>query len=218
MNRRESTPVHIVSRTRRIAAPLALAVAMFVLGAGSAHASLVVDLGADCSDYSYSQVFLPWADPANYTLAPGGNFEKGNGHWSLVGASRDTSDNEPSHVGGATDHSSLSLPNGSVALSPGMCSGLAEPTARVFFKQTGGLPGAMLQVDVLFDDINGTTQAQTIGELAAAPVWTLTPQMMVMSNLLPVLGGGGTVVAFRFTAIGGSFKIDDLYVDPWNRP
>ena len=45
-----------------------------------------------------------------------------------------------------------------------MCVGLGEPDSRVFFKQTGGLPGAMLQVDVLFDDAAGTTQAQTIGD------------------------------------------------------
>jgi hypothetical protein len=208
----------LVSITRRTAAPLALALALFALAAAHADASLVPDLGADCSDYSYSQVFLPWADPASYTLAPGGSFEKGNGHWALVGASRDTADNETAHVGGATDHSSLAIANGGVALSPGMCSGLGEPSARVFFKQTGGLPGATLQVDVLFDDVNGTTQAQTIGELGAAPIWTLSPQLLVMSNLLPVLDGGGSVVAFRFTAVGGSFKIDDLYVDPWNRP
>ena len=210
--------MHVASRTRRLAAPLALAAALLVLGAGSAHASLTVDTSANCSDYDYSQVFLPWGDPANYTPAPGGDFERGIGRWSLVGASRDTSDNEPFHVGSATDHSSLSLPNGSVALSPGMCSGLGEPTARVFFKQTDGLPGATLQVDVLFDDVNGTTQAQTIAELGAIPSWTLSPQMLVMSNLLPVIGGGGSVVAFRFTAIGGSFQVDDLYVDPWHRP
>ena len=36
----------------------------------------------------------------------------------------------------------------------------------MFFKQTGGLPGATLQVDVLFDDASGTTQAQTIASWA----------------------------------------------------
>jgi hypothetical protein len=88
----------------------------------------------------------------------------------------------------------------------------------VFFKQTGGLPGAALQVDVLFDDVNGTTQAQTIGELGVAQQWRLSPQLLMMANLLPTVGAGSTAIAFRFTAIGGSFKIDDVYVDPWNRP
>jgi hypothetical protein len=209
--------VHVVSTIRRIAAPLALAVALIALGAGSAHASLLPDDGAGCDDYSLSQVFLPWADPAGYTLAPGGNFERGNGHWTLINAARDTSENEPWRVGDATDHSSLRISDGGTALSPAMCVGLGEPDSRVFFKQTGGLPGAMLQVDVLFDDVNGTTQAQTIAELGISRAWTLSPQLLTMANLLPTIGAGSTAVAFRFTAVGGSFQIDDLYVDPWSK-
>jgi hypothetical protein len=212
---KEVTVVHTTPRARRLAAPLAIVAAMLALGAGSAHASLLPDDGAGCRDYSLSQVFLPWADPASYTPAPGGSFEKGNGHWTLVGASRDTADNEPYRVGGAADHSSLAIADGGTALSPAMCVGLGEPDSRVFFKQTGGLPGATLQVDVLFDDVTGTTQAQTVAELGVAPAWVLSPQILTMANLLPTLGAGSSAVAFRFTAIGGSFKIDDLYVDPY---
>jgi hypothetical protein len=208
--------VSFVSTTRRIAAPLVLATALFVLGAASANASLLPDDGAWC-DNSGSQVFLPWADAASYTLAPGGSFENSSSHWTLVGASRDTADNEPFHVTGANDHSSLSISDGGTALSPAMCVGLGEPDARVFFKQTRGLPGATLQVDVLFDDVTGTTQAQTIAELGVAQQWRLSPQLLTMANLLPTIGAGSTAIAFRFTAIGGSFKVDDLYVDPWSR-
>jgi hypothetical protein len=208
--------VSFVSTTRRIAAPLVLATALFVLGAASANASLLPDDGAWC-DNSGSQVFLPWADAASYTLAPGGSFENSSSHWTLVGASRDTADNEPFHVTGANDHSSLSISDGGTALSPAMCVGLGEPDARVFFKQTRGLPGAALQVDVLFDDVTGTTQAQTIAELGVAQQWRLSPQLLTMANLLPTIGAGSTAIAFRFTAIGGSFKVDDLYVDPWSR-
>jgi hypothetical protein len=204
--------------TRRLVAPLAVVVALFAVGAGSAHASLLPDAGAWCDSYSYSQVFLPWADPANYVLAPGGNFENSGSHWTLVNAARDTSDNEPFQVGGASDHSSLSIANGGTALSPAMCVGLGQPDMRVFFKQTGGLSLATLQVDVLFDDATGATQAQTIGVLPAAQQWRLSPQLLTMANLLPTIGAGDTAIAFRFTAIGGSFKIDDLYVDPWARP
>lgn len=210
--------MHLVSITRRIAAPLAITASLLAFGAGSAQASLVPDVGAWCNSYSYSQVFLPWADPANYTLAPGGNFENSGSHWTLVNAARDTSDNESFQVGGPSDHSSLSISDGGIALSPAMCVGLGQPDARVFFKQTGGLPGAVLQVDVLFDDASGTTQAQTIGMLGVAQQWRLSPQLLTMANLLPTLGAGSTAIAFRFTAIGGSFKIDDLYVDPWGKP
>jgi hypothetical protein len=204
--------------TRRVVAPIAVAVALLASAAGSASASLIPDDDGWCNSSSGSQVFLPWADPASYTLAPGGSFENNRSRWTLIAASRDTSDNEPFHVSGANDHSSLSINNAGLALSPAMCVGIGEPTARVFFKQTGGLPGATLQIDVLFDDASGTTQAQTIGMLGVAQQWRVSPQLLTMANLLPTLGAGTTAVAFRFTAIGGSFQIDDLYVDPWHRP
>jgi hypothetical protein len=209
--------VQVVSRTRRIAAPLALACALFVLGAGSAHASLLVADGTNCSGYTYSQVFLPWADPANYTAVPGGDFEKTNKQWQLIGASRVTNDNESFMVAGATDHSSLSIPNGATASSPPMCVGLGEPTVRMFFKQTAGVPLARLRVDVLFDDVTGTTQAQSIGWVGVISDWSPSQQMTILANLLPLLDAG-TPVSFRFTAIGGDFQIDDVYVDPWHKP
>jgi hypothetical protein len=204
--------------TRRLVAPTAVAVALLASAAGSASAALVPDDGGWCDNHPGSQVFLPWADPADYTLAPGGNFETSKSRWTLIAASRDTTENEPFQVAGANDHSSLSISNGGLALSPAMCVGIGEPTARVFFKQTGGLPGALLQIDVLYDDVNGTTQSQTIGALGVAQQWRLSPQLLTTASLVPTLGAGTTAVAFRFTAIGGSFQIDDLYVDPWHRP
>ena len=204
--------------TRRLVAPIAVAVALLASAAGSATASLVPGDDAWCDSSAGSQVFLPWADPATYTLAPGGSFETNKSRWTLVAASRETTDNEPFNVSGANDYSSLSIANGGLALSPAMCVGIGEPTARVFFKQTGGLPWAALRIDVLFDDASGTTQAQTIGVVGVAQQWRLSPQLLTTAHLLPTLGAGITAVAFRFTAIGGSFQIDDLYVDPWHRP
>ena len=204
--------------TRRLIAPTAVAVALLASAAGSASATLVPDDGGWCDSHPGSQVFLPWADPANYTLAPGGSFETSKSRWTLIAASRDTTQNEPFRVAGANDHSSLSISNGGLAISPAMCVGIGEPTARVFFKQTGGLPGALLQIDVMYDDVNGATQSQTIGALGVAQQWRLSPQLLTTASLVPTLGAGTTAVAFRFTAIGGSFQIDDLYVDPWHRP
>ena len=40
----------------------------------------------------------------------------------------------------------------------------------------------------------------------------------MLANLLPLLPGEMTAVAFRFTARGGaSWAIDDIYVDPKRR-
>jgi hypothetical protein len=207
--------VLVVSIVRRVAAPLVLAAALLAAGAGSAHASLLA-ADASCDDYSYSQVFLPWADPAYYTLAPGGDFEHADKNWQLVGASRVTNENEAFNVGGDNDHASLSLPDGAVAVSPGMCVGLGEPTLRMFFKQTSGLGLARLRVDVLFETATGTTLSQSIGWVGTLGHWSPSQQMPIVANLLPLLDGG-TPVAFQFTAVGGSFLIDDVYVDPWSK-
>jgi hypothetical protein len=40
----------------------------------------------------------------------------------------------------------------------------------------------------------------------------------VVANLLPLLPGAHTPVAFRFTPqLGGEWAIDDVYVDPFQR-
>ncbi|HET8536365.1 MAG TPA: hypothetical protein VFL73_04210, partial [Solirubrobacteraceae bacterium] len=63
----------------------------------------------------------------------------------------------------------------------------------------------------------GNTQSLTIGTLGGVTgAWKLSPQMAIVANLLPLLDEG-TPVAFRFTASGGSYAIDDVYVDPWSR-
>jgi hypothetical protein len=204
------------SITRRLAAPLALA--LFLVGAGSAHASLLVAPGEDCNQYTSSQVFLPWADVANYTLAPGGSFENAASQtsWDVTNASRVTTDNESYYVGSSSDHSSLAIASGGVATSPAMCVGLQNPTLRVFYKRTSGSTLSALRVEALFDDAYGNTQSLTIGTLGGSGAWTLSPQMVIGANLLPLLDDG-TPVAFRFSAYGGSFQIDDAYVDPWSK-
>ena len=60
-------------------------------------------------------------------------------------------------------------------------------------------------------------RVRTIGTLGGVTgAWKLSPQMAIVANLLPLLDEG-TPVAFRFTASGGSYAIDDAYVDPWSR-
>jgi hypothetical protein len=41
--------------------------------------------------------------------------------------------------------------------------------------------------------------------------------MLVVANLLALLPNETTPVAFRFTAQGGDWSIDDVWVDPYGR-
>jgi hypothetical protein len=204
------------STPRRIALAVAGAAALFAGTASSAQAGLLVSSASNCDEASSSQVFLPWLDVASYFLAPGGDFESGAAGWSLTGDAGVTSGNEPWNVtgGGA---SSLRLPAGSSATSPAVCVGIEHPTIRFFERSSNASLGSSLKIEVLFEDATGTVRALTIGRETRGG-WELTPTYVVLANLLPLLPGEHTAVAFRFTPEGtGAWQIDDVHVDPYGR-
>ena len=51
--------------------------------------------------------------------------------------------------------------------------------------------------------------------MAATVSLGVAPLLFLTNVLSPLSQGGRTAVAFRFTAIGGSWQIDDVYVDPF---
>jgi hypothetical protein len=74
-------------------------------------------------------------------------------------------------------------------------------------------------VEVLYRSVLGLRLATPIGVLTGTSAWQPTLPMLILDNLtaLPLLTNGTTQVAFRFTPLGSSsgFRIDDLYVDPY---
>jgi hypothetical protein len=214
----ERNPVAtVLRRSRRFAALLAASFAALGLAASAASAGPLVASATDCDAQSAEQPFLPWADPASYVLAPGGTIESGTNSWSVAGGADAVSGNEPYYVHGAGESSALRMPNGSSATTGSMCVGIEHPTLR-FFAKNGGSSLSTLRVDVLFEDAFGTVRSANIGVVAGGANWQLTPQMIIVVNLLPVLPGDHTPVAFRFTPQGGPWTIDDVYVDPWQKP
>jgi hypothetical protein len=181
---------------------------------GPAQAGVLVSSATDCDEQVFEQPFLPWADPANYVLAPSGTFESGVGGWSLTGSASVVSGNESFYVHAAGESSSLSLPSGSRATSASMCVGIEHPTLRIFARNSGSLLST-LKVEVLFEDAAGTVRALPIGLLAAGNQWQPSAVMPIVVNLLPLLPGEHTAVSFRFSASGGTWKVDDVYVDPY---
>jgi hypothetical protein len=61
----------------------------------------------------------------------------------------------------------------------------------------------------------GAVNSLPIGVVLAGGSWQPTLPFPVIASLLPLLPGAQTPVAFRFTPVGGSFQVDDVYVDPW---
>lgn len=208
-------------RNRLRAGAIAVAaLAAFAVSSSTANAGVLVASAPSCDDQPLSKPFTPWLDYADYTPLPGGDFEGATDGWSFRGATAVAAGNSSFAVGGADDGSSLAIPAGGSATSASICVGLEHPTIRFFAKRrsTGMLASlSTLRVDVLFELATGDVVSLPIGTVLNGGGWQPTLPMLAVANLLPLLPGEHTPVAFRFTAQGGAWSIDDVFVDPYGR-
>jgi hypothetical protein len=186
---------------------LALLGVMMLAPSARADSLLAGVTSSDCYQ-DVSRPFAPWGDSSLYFLAPNGDFSAGTAGWQGGEAATDDS---PLSGGGA-----LHLAAGDRATSPGVCVGLDTPTMR-FFARNAGDPGGELDVDVRFETLLGLTLTLPIGSVDGDGAWAPSPTLPIVVNLLGVLGGSHTPVAFRFRADGGDWLIDDVYVDPYGK-
>ena len=174
--------------------------ALFALAVSAAPASAGVL--TDCNNPDSAQAFAPFADPAYYFLAPDGGFENGAAGWSLSGASV-VDGNESFDLSGGGEHS-LGLSAGDSALSPTVCVGLEHPTFRYVARKTSGGLLASLRVSAVFPG----GLSVPVGTVTGSSAWSPSPVTLIGANLV------ADTVAFRFTAVSGSWQVDDVYVDP----
>ena len=205
---------------QRMGSTAVIALAALSVSAQTANAGVLVSSAPSCDDQPLSQPFLPWLDVAQYTPLPGGDFETGAAGWSLSGGSAVAAGNESFNVAGDGDASSLKVPAGGSATSPTICVGIEHPTIRFFAKRNSGGPLGLstMRVDVLFENNLGIINSLQIGVVTPSASWQPTLPMTVIANLLALLPGEHTPVAFRFTSLlGGNWSIDDIQVDPYSR-
>jgi hypothetical protein len=194
---------------RRLGA-LLLAVAATAVPAAPASAA-----GTGCDTREVSQPFKRWLDPFYYVQAPNGDFEAGLSGWSARGGAVSVAGNESWHVAGVADAKSVKLPAGASITSPSFCAGLTYPTVRLFSKGGGGLLSlATLQVEVLYTDNAGLLRSTGLGLALSSSGWQPSLPMLTLSGL-PLLTG--SQLALRITARGGTFYVDDVFIDPYNR-
>jgi hypothetical protein len=201
---------------RRALLAVAAAIATTAMFAAPASAGILTVSETDCGDETLSQPFARFGDAANYKLVRNGSFETGTAGWTLTGGARVVTGNEPWKVGGSGHARSLVLPAGSNAISPASCVGLAEPTVRFFAKKNRAplLGVSTLAVSVYVKTSLGLVVPVPVGVVLGNGQWKPTPPMLIVANLLPLLPGDRTPVAFQFTPVLGDWQIDDLYVDP----
>jgi hypothetical protein len=198
---------------RRVLLAAITAVAMTGAFAAPASAGILTVSAKDCGDETLSQPFAGFGDRAQYKLVQGGSFEGSLADWTLIGRAKVVSGNEPWKVGGSGHGKSLVLPAGSSAITAPTCVGLAEPTLRFFAKKNRGLLST-LAVSVYVKTSLGLVVPVPVGVVLGNGKWKATSPMLIIANLLPLLPGDRTPVAFQFTPLLGDWQIDDVYVDP----
>jgi hypothetical protein len=177
--------------------------------ATQANASLL-GLSQNCG--TATQPFKPFGDARYYTFGTNGGLESGGTGWSLAGSGV-VGGNESYYVHSVSDRLSLSLPTGSSAMTPKLCMGTTSTVIRFFMKRNTA--AGSLRVQVVLRNLVGSV----IGVLDWTTVpgsqsWAPGPAVLNLDSLLGLLGVSS--VQLKFTAQGGAFQVDDVYVDPWS--
>jgi hypothetical protein len=196
----------------RAAIVFSLTLALLVVGAAPAHGGLIGTGPAATCDPTPSQPFKPWGDNALYLLVGGGSFEAGAPAWALAGGASVVPGNEPFYVRSAADRRSLYLPAGSSATSPTMCFAFSDWHARFFIRNAAS--GGTLKVDVVVRSLLGVVSILDGGSFGASGEWQPSPRVgLLLTNVTSLLGT--KAISLRFRAVGSSFQVDDVYLDPW---
>jgi hypothetical protein len=201
-----SKPKH--PRGRLVGAVLGTVIALFAVPAAAQAA---------CPVAATAKPFKAFGDTANYSLLSNGAFESGTGGWSLSGSSVATG-NESFMVGASTDSKSLAISANGRAVSPTFCVSTDHPTFRFFAKRTSGSWG-VLNVGLRWSVDGGPTNQTQVGSVTTGTNWSPTQSF----NLSQILGlwdadqVGTAQIVFDPEDYGGSWAIDDVYIDPYTR-
>jgi hypothetical protein len=170
-----------------------------VAGASAAGAT------APAASCPLSQPFAYLGDTSYYTLSGNGSLEQGSGNWVFNSGAKIANGDDPFALTTGKDDHALSLPAGSSAYNLVTCQIGLQPPLRFAAVNTGD-QSATLQVDAL----SGNPTAPTATPIAVVPSTSTWQVVQPIPFVVPV-----GALGFRFTPIGGSWKIDDVYVDPY---
>lgn len=202
---------------------ISFATAAVIVGAVPAGAA-----AAACVQLPTTKAFSKVGDQADYSVAPGGDFETGAAGWTFTGKYSIVSGNETlgffkGPVLSGTK--SLKLPPGATATSPEFCVDESHPHFRFMAKADGAMAG--YAVVVLYRNLAGqitkaeftTSKAVSWGDgdwVASSP--------NALATQIPLDGpDASATVQIRFISTGnplfamGATRFDSLMVDPYRR-
>lgn len=201
-------------RCWRLAALGLLALALCAPAANADLLGLGGLIGGNCPTTG-KQVFASWGDYHLYYLAPNGGLESGSTGWSLSGGASVSSGNEPFLASGTH---SLYLPSGSKAVSPVTCIGPQQLAIRMFGSDKGGTDSGVHVRVLWYGLLNQLLGSSDYDTFRPGGGWAPTSSVASKGGfnlLLPLLGSTSARIQLTPIGSGSSWKIDDLYVDPW---
>ncbi len=136
--------------------------------------------------------------------------------WTLAGGATVVSGNGSYHVNSSSDTHSLKLPAEASAQSAATCFDVTAQTVRLMVKGPSA-SGAQLKVDAyILTHTSSGDNIRTVSTQILSPGTSWNPSAAVTFALgqSQMLAATATV-QFTFTALGGIWQIDDVYVDPF---
>jgi hypothetical protein len=206
---------YVIRPPRLVPAPIvkligAVLIALFALPAFAQAA---------CPTTPTTKAFSKLGDTRDYSPVSNGHFESGTSGWSLTKASV-VSGNESYKVRSSTDSKSLSIQPTGLAVSPAFCVGIEHPSFRFFARRTSSSWG-VINVKLRWTESNGRTNETVVGSLSGDSYlsWKASDPLP-LATTLPLSASGQSLsvrLVFDLEDYGGSFSIDDVYVDPYRR-
>jgi hypothetical protein len=203
---------------------LACVATLIALTAASAQAALLSgvlpglvspsDTPSTC-DTKASQPFRKIdGDSSYYVLVPGGSFESGTPGWTLGRGAKVVAGNEPWKVNSSSDNHSLYIPSGGYATTAPMCFAPGDWHMR-FFAASSSNSLSSLQVRVRVKSLLGILSILDGGVVRANSTWEPSPRLaLTLTNITGLLSTDS--VSFQFVpSDSASWRIDDVYLDPW---
>ncbi len=145
-------------------------------------------------------------DSADYSLAPGGNFESGTAGWTLSGSAAIAAGNDS--LGITSGSKSLRMPIGATATSPAFCIDETNPHFRFAYK-VDNVGAAGFIAHVVYKDARGTV---TKTELLSSTALSLTPSLWKASPNSPL----ATIIPLNTTTKSASVQIKFSVASPAN--
>lgn len=208
-------PVQITGKFRRFSVALVGLAALTLPAAASAEA---------CPDLPTTQAYAKFGDTADYSLVPGGNFERGGEGWKFSNARIASSGINagvlPGVRGVALGGGFFSGPSG--VITPEFCVNSDHPYFRYMLKAKGAV--GVLATFIRYKAADGSTIQQQVTSNVSTNLYSgkWVPSELNPLSIKLALGDEETatvqlVFVTPMSYLGAGYYIDDIMVDPYRR-